>query len=285
MTTLAALASVELAKQARRPKTWGTLAVMAAIPVLLTVVIGVWAPDTPERIGNWISVRTEVSGLAMPLVALNAMVLFLLPLGVALFAAETVAGDRSWGSLRYLLARPVTRARILCSKTVVAAGWSVATVLVAVAVSTVAGLAAFGWEPLTTLDLQHTTAFHLASGIDTPWAALGHVVTAGGIICLSLLSTFAFTVLLSTLTSRPFSAMAGGVGFTFASRALDNVPGLHALGQWLPATDGQATVWAGLFGHPAQLSGLAHLGVVQLIYAVAFLVGAWVVFTRTDALS
>ena len=40
-------------------------------------------------------------------------------------------------------------------------------------------------------------------------------------------STFAFALLLSTLTDSPFSAVAGGVGLGLVSRALDNVPGLH----------------------------------------------------------
>ncbi len=279
------LVGIEMVKQTRRAKGWVILGVVAAVPVLLTVVIGVWAPTTPERVGDWISVTTDGSGFALPLVAVNAMVIFLLPLAVAVFAGEAVAGEAGWGSLRYLLARPVSRGRVLWSKAAVAAVWSAAAVVVAVAVAVAAGVAAFGWRPLVDLDLQHTTPFHLAISQLGPWSALGHLALAGLVVGLELTSTFAFTLFLSTLTTRPFSAVAGGVGFGFVSRALDNIPGLHALGPWLPLTDTATTAWAGLFGQPAQVSGAAHLVVVQALYSGAFLVAAALRFTRSDVLA
>ena len=283
--TAAVLVRVEMVKQTRRAKGWTTLAVMAALPVLLTVVIAVWAPTTPERIGDWISLTTDTSGFTVPLVAMNAMVIFLLPLGVAIFAGEAVAGEAGWGSLRYLLARPVSRSRVLAAKGVVAAAWSFAVVVVTVVASLGAGIVAFGWHPLTTLDLEHSSAFHLATVVSGPGTAVGRIALGALVVSLLLTSTFAFTFLLSTLTSRPFSAVAGGVGFGFVSRALDDIPGLHALGPWLPMTDGGTTAWTELFGQPAQVPGLWHLIVVQALYAGGFLIAAWAVFTRSDILT
>lgn len=58
----------------------------------------------------------------MPLlVALNAMIFFLPPLGVAIFAGQAVAGEAEWGSLRYLCARPISRSRLLVATGAVAA--------------------------------------------------------------------------------------------------------------------------------------------------------------------
>ena len=47
---------------------------------------------------------------------------FLLVVAVALFCGDTVASEASWSSLRYLLAAPVPRARLLRQKLAVALG-------------------------------------------------------------------------------------------------------------------------------------------------------------------
>jgi ABC-2 type transport system permease protein len=275
---------VELVKQLRRARGWATLGVMAVVALAITLVIAATRAAVPERIGDWGSVITNTSGFTLPLIALNAMLLFLLPLGVAVFAGEPVASEASWGSLRYLLARPVPRWRVLAAKATVAAGFSVAAIFVAVATSLAAGVVAFGWHSLTVVDLQHTTPFHIASATFASLDALGKVALTTVLIGCTLASTFAVGLFLSTTTDSPFVAVAGAVGFGFASRALDNIPGLHALGPWLPMTDHDTTLWTGLFDNPVQLTGLRHLLVVQALYTGAFLVAAWIHFTRADVL-
>lgn len=275
---------VELEKRCRQPASWVTLAVVAAVPVLLTAVIGLTRPAIPERFGDWGSVVTGTSGLSVPLIALSAMQLFLLPLAVAVFAGDAVAADASWGSLRYVLARPVSRSRVLAAKAVVAAGFSAAAVLTASASALLAGVLAFGWRPLTVLDLQHTTAFSFAATTFGPADALGRVALGTGLVMMGLTSTFGFALLLSTLTASPFGAVAGGVGMGLVSRALDNVAGLHALAPWLPMTDGGSALWTGLFFTPVSLDGLPEQALVQAAYTAAFLAAAWLRFTTADVL-
>jgi ABC-2 type transport system permease protein len=277
--------AVELAKQARRPRAWVTLLAMVAIPAVLTLVIGTTRPALAERVGNYGSVVTDTTGLAMPLIALSAMLLFLLPLAVAIFAGECVAGEASWGSLRYLLARPVARWRVLGAKAAVAAVYSIAAVLLAVLVSLLAGALAFGLHPLTVLDLQHTTPFLIASAKLEPLAACARLGLATVYVLATLTSTFAFALLLSTLTVRPFSAVAGGVGLSLFSRALDNIPGLHALSPWLPVTDRASSLWTGFFAQPMQAVGVGHVLAVQALYTILFLGVAGARFTRSDVLS
>ena len=277
--------AVELARQGRRAKGWVTLGLVAAVSVLLAVVIGATRAAVPERVGDWGSVVTDTSGLTMPLIALSAMQLFLLPLAVAIFAGDAVAAEAAWGSLRYVLARPVSRSRVLAARVAVAAAFSLAAVVVAAAASLVAGVIAFGWRPLTVLDLQHTSAFAVAAATFEPADALGRLALAAALVAGTMGSTFAFALLLSTLTSRPFSAMAGGVGLGLVSRALDNVPGLHLLGPWLPVTDAGSTLWTGLFLDPVQVDGLAHVVLVQAACTTLLLAAAWLRFLRADVLS
>ena len=276
--------SVELLKQVSRRGVWATLGVMALVPAVLTAVIGLTRPALAERVGNWGAVVTESSGLTMPLIALNAMLLFLLPLAVAIFAAEAVAGEAAWGGLRYLLIRPISRSRLLAAKAAVAAMLSIAAVATACLSALAAGIVAFGWRPLTVLDLRHTTAFHLAVVTFPPGAAAGRLALALVYVVGIVASTFAFALFLSTLTDRPFSAVAGAVGLGLVSRALDNVPGLQALGPWLPITDAGTSFWISAFFQPLDLSGLPHTALLQALYTALFLGAAWLRFTRMDVL-
>ncbi|HEV3093793.1 MAG TPA: ABC transporter permease [Solirubrobacteraceae bacterium] len=277
--------AAELRKQALRPRAWVTLAAMAAIPAVLTLVVGATRPALAERVGNYGSVVTDSSGLTLPLIALSAMLLFMLPLAVAIFAGECVAGEAAWGSLRYLLARPVARWRVLGAKTAVAALFATAAVVVVVVVALASGALAFGLHPLTVLDLQHTTPFVVASAKLAPLAAVGRIGLATAYVLAMLASTFAFALLLSTLTVRPFSAVAGAVGLTLVSRALDNVPGLHSLSPWLPVTDHATNLWTGFFTRPMQTAGVPHALLVQAIYTGAFATCALIWFARKDVLS
>jgi ABC-2 type transport system permease protein len=276
--------AIEFSKQLRRPRTWVTLSALGVLAALLTLVIGLSRASISERVGDWGSVVTNSSGLTLPLIALSATLLFLLPLAVAIFAGEPVAGEASWGSLRYLLARPVPRWRVLAGKVAVAAAYSVAAVMVVVIVSLLTGVAAFGWKPLTMLDLQHTSPFIVASARFAPLAAVARIALASGYVLWMLSSTFAFALLLSTFTDRPFSAVAGGLGLSLFSRALDNIPGLHALSPWLPVTDGATTLWTGFFTRPMQTAGLAHAVLVQGVYTTVFLAVALIRFSRADVL-
>lgn len=277
--------AIELTKQVRRARGWATMASMTAVSLLLVVVIGTTRASVPERIGDWGSVVTNASGFVLPLIVLNVMTLFLLPLAAAIFAGESVAGEAAWGSLRYVLSRPVARWRVLATKAAAAAAFSVATVVVVVLVSLLASGLAFGWGSLTVIDLQHTTALHLAAASFAPLDAVGRLAMATGFVVGTLASTFTFAFLLSALTDRPFSAVAGGVGLCLVSRSLDNISGFHALSPWLPATDAGTTAWTGFFTSPPQFGGVGHELLVQLVYSTIFLSAACIWFTRSDVLS
>jgi len=279
------LIRIELIKQLRRTSYWTVLGVLAAVSVAITTIIGLTSAATPARLGDFGSVVPNSSGFTMAVIALNSSLLFLIPLAVAIFAGESVAGEASWGSLRYLLAGPVARQRVLAAKVLVAGLFSVAAVAVVVIFGLVAGLAAFGWHPLSVIDLQHASPFATGLTSFSPIQALGRIALATFIVMGTMVSTFSFAVLCSTLTDRPFSAVAGGVLLTFVSRALDNIPGFQALGPWLPVTNRGTGLWSQVLFQPADLGGYPRLASVQAAYAVAFLGAAWVCFNRRDVLS
>ena len=98
-------------------------------------------------------------------------------------------------------------------------------------------------------------------------------------------SIFAFAFFLSTVTTRPLVAVAGGVGLTIMSRVLnyDYLPGVAALSPFMPNND--VDLWQHLFQRPVQTDGMAHFLVLQAAYAAVFLGLAWWWFGRKDVLT
>ena len=170
---------------------------------------------------------------------------FLLVVAVALFCGDTVASEASWASLRYLLAAPVPRARLLRQKLAVALTYSTVAIITLVVMALVAGTVAFGWHPLrlpgTGVDLPYGTAF----------ARLGIVL---GYVLITELVVAALAFLLSVSTDSPLGAVGGAVGLVIVSNILDAVTALgswreilptHWQFAWLDAVQSQVT-WGGM---------------------------------------
>lgn len=280
----ARLLAVEAAKQYRRPRTAAVIAAATAVEIGVCALVAT-AGGGPERLGDWGSVLPGSTGFSLPLVALNAMTLLAFPVIASVYAGDSIAGEAGYGTLRYLAARPVARWRIFASKAVTSALLTVATIAVAFVAALVFGVSAYGWHPLTVVDLQHSNAFHLSGAAFAPGSALLRSSGVLGVVLVACASTFAFSLLLSTVTAQSFAAVAGGIGFAFVSRALDNVPGLQSLSPWLPVTDAGTTAWTGLLTQPVRAGPIQHLLVVQAVYSGVFVALAVLRFGRSDLLS
>ncbi|HTD57515.1 MAG TPA: ABC transporter permease [Solirubrobacteraceae bacterium] len=277
---------IELAKQWRRPRTLLTFAALASFTLALTAALASSGGNQFQRVGDIpLFIVPDHSGISIPVIALASTMKFFLPLAVAVFAGESVAGEAGWGSLRYALARPVSRTRYLFSKLVVALGFSIAAVMLVPLAALLAGTIAFGWHPLTAIDGSATTAVHSTIVTFAGGAALIRLGIGTAYVAAGMVSIFAFAFLLSTLTSRPFAAVAGGVGLTIVSRVLnaDYLPGVAVLNHWMPNND--VDLWQHFFQDPYQTTGMSHFLVLQLIYAAAFLSIAWWWFERKDILT
>jgi ABC-2 type transport system permease protein len=277
---------IELAKQWRRPRTLLTLAALVSFTLVLTVALAVSGGNEFQRVGDIpLLIVPDRSGMSVPVIALASTMKFFLPLAVAVFAGESVAGEAGWGSLRYALARPVSRTRYLLSKLVVALGFSIAAVALVPLAALVAGTVAFGWHPFTAIDGSASTAVHSTIVTFATGAALARLGIGTAYVAAGMMSIFAFAFLLSTLTSRPFAAVAGGVGLTIVSRVLnaDYLPGVAVLNHWMPNND--VDLWQHFFQDPYQTTGMSHFLVLQLIYAAVFLSIAWWWFERKDILT
>ena len=131
--------SVELRRQFKRRRTIGVFALMVALPLLLIAALQLGASEDAQSNSrlNLVDVATS-SGLNFTLFVLFATTSFFLVVVYALFFGDTVASEAQWGSLRYALATPVPRMRLLRQKWLAALVMSVAALLTVTVVAVVA---------------------------------------------------------------------------------------------------------------------------------------------------
>jgi ABC-2 type transport system permease protein len=263
---------VELRKQAFRLRTYIGLGIMVLVPVIFTLAFRFGGPPRDRRDQSFFLVARH-SGINMPLAALTAMSGFLLPIVVSLFMGEAVSGEANWGTLRYLLLRPIRRGRLLSAKLSVGALLCLVATVVIVLTGLVAGTAAFGWHPVLSP----------SGALFSQGDAIRRLSLSTVYVAWSMSGVAAFAFMLSTMTDSPVGAVAGGVGLAIVSEILDGISALGGIRYALPTHYWQA--WNGLFVRPAQSADMLRGTLLQVPYVLAFCAIALWWFARKDVLS
>ncbi|MFE0252601.1 ABC transporter permease [Streptomyces sp. NPDC059010] len=264
---------VELIRQLKRRRTQVMFAILAVLPFVLVAAFAIGGE--PDGGGDRITLMDTATASGANFAAVNLFVSagFLLVIPVALFCGDTVASEASWSSLRYLLAAPVPRARLLWSKLVVGLGLSLAAMLMLPLVALGVGTAAYGWGPL-----QIPTGGSLDTG-----TAAQRLVVVVAYIFVSQLVTAGLAFWLSTKTDAPLGAVGGAVGLTIVGNVLDAVT---ALGDWrhfLPAH--WQFAWADAVQPRAEWSGMIQGTAISVTYALILFALAFRGFARKDVVS
>ena len=140
----------ELATQFGRWRTWAMLGALALIPILMGIAIRLLGGSNPGRGPAFLDQITN-NGLFVGLAAMTVAIPLFLPLTVSVAAGDTIAGEASHGTLRYLLLAPAGRVRLLIVKYVAAAAFCIAGTLTVVIVGTLVGWILFPIGPVSLL--------------------------------------------------------------------------------------------------------------------------------------
>ncbi|MGR0318839.1 ABC transporter permease [Agromyces sp. ZXT2-3] len=213
---LASLLASETATLFRRWRTWAMLAALALIPILIAVAIRLAGPSGPGR-GPAFLDQVAANGLFVGVTALVVATPLFLPLTVAVVSGDTIAGEASLGTLRYLLIAPAGRLRLLVVKYAVAAVFCVAAALTVVVVGTLIGWALFPVGPVT-----------LLSGGEIPVGeGLARLLAIGAYVAVSMLGLSAIGLFASTLTVVPVGAMAATAILAVVAQIVGAIPQLE----------------------------------------------------------
>jgi ABC-2 type transport system permease protein len=269
--------ATELWRQASRPRTRIALGFMVVLPLIVLLAFEFGGEDDEDGPrGGAFSSLVDLATAGGPNFALFTLLVsssFLLVVVVALFFGDTVASEASWGSLRYLLAIPVPRARLLGIKLVAALLYSAFALALLVGTALLAGTIRYGWNPL-----QST----VADQIDA-WPALGRIAFATAYIGVTLLIVAMLAFLLSVSTDAPLGAVGGAVLLHILSSILDQIEALGVIRSFLPTHFADA--WVGLLSTPVQADTMVRGAIAALAYATIFGGLAFWKFLRKDIVS
>ncbi len=133
-----------------RRRNWVGMAVLATVPVLLIIAVKV-SPPSGGGEGPQFLDQIMHNGLFAALTALTLELPLFLPVAVASISADSIAGEANLGTLRYLLAVPVDRTRLLLVKFAAIVVFALSATLLVAGTGALLGLAVFGSGPVVTL--------------------------------------------------------------------------------------------------------------------------------------
>jgi ABC-2 type transport system permease protein len=263
----------------RRWRNRALLAVVVAIPILLGSALRVAVPQGggQDNGGNGpgAAFLTQVAGngVFLSFLSLTIMLTLVLPLVVAVVSGESLAGEASTGTLRYLLVVPAGRARLLSVKYVAVVLFALVACLLVAASALIVGVALFPVGPVTLLS---GTTVPLSEGLLRLLFVVLYVTAA-----MAMLGAIGLAI--SSLTEHPIAAIAAILILAVSSEVADNIPQFAAVGPYLPSHWWLS--FDSILRMPIDSGELLHGLLSFAIYIVIFGSVAWARFTSADITS
>jgi ABC-2 type transport system permease protein len=257
----------EVEKLLAQKRTFLGLGAAVLVPIIFVVVLQLQSGgpnDVP--LGRYI----RDTGLAVPFVVLFFMSIWGLPLITALVAGDIVAAEHHNGTLKTILTRSRDRGQVFAGKVLAAFTYTVALVFAMGLVGVIAGSAAWGFHPLTSLSGTKVSAWH----------SLALLVASLAVYVLPLMGIAAFALLLSTVTRNSAAAVVGALMWALFMQLLGVLPGTESFRSYLLGT--QFDAWHGFLRVPADWAPVGRAAWVCALYILLPLIGAYLVFLRRD---
>lgn len=253
------------------------LGVLVGIPVLLGIALRVSVPRGGGGGGGGPGAvflfQVAGNGVFLSFLALTIMMTLVLPLVVAVVSGDSLAGEASAGTLRYLLVVPAGRSRLLSVKYAAIVVFSLISCLLVAASALIMGVVLFPVGPVTLLS---GTTVPLSEGLLRLLFVVLYVSAA-----MAMLGAIGLAI--SSLTEHPIAAIAAIMIIAVASEVSDNIPQFAVVQPYLP------THWwlsfDSLLRTPIDTTELTH-GLLSIgIYVVIFCSIAWAKFSNADITS
>ena len=255
---------VELYRQFFRKRTFFAYLFVVALPVIVAGAVK-FGPEGhsggPTRLGSG---TFDLIGLATIGAANFTLTMFyfatpfLMVTVIALFNGDTVASEASWSTLRYLLASPVPRRRLLFQKLKVSLTLSAIAILILPITSWFVGLVVFGNAPL-----QSPLGITLDSNL-----ALQRIILITVYSALALFFVAGLAFYMSVRTDAPLGAVGIAVGLVILMNILDAVTGLGSIRTYLPVHYSYS--WFDLLGANILWGNMIRGACYSLIWFIVF---------------
>ncbi|MCJ8014286.1 ABC transporter permease [Paenibacillus sp. KQZ6P-2] len=216
----------------------------------------------------------------------NSITLFI-PLLIMAIASDIVSGERTTGTIKMLLTRPVKRWKVLLSKLVALYMFTSLTVVAAFVITYVISGAFFGYQGF---NLPVFTGFQI-TGSNVDLSAVHavpqwkYLLMQGGLVWFVSLTVASLAFMVSVLIRSTAASIVVMMAALIAGSILTNMASAWNSAKYLFMVNLDLTDY--LSGTPAPIEGMT-LGfslTVLSVWAVAALIISFLVFTRRDILN
>jgi ABC-2 type transport system permease protein len=254
------------------------LAVVVLFPLLIGIGLKLAAPHGgggggPASGGAAFFNQLAGNGVFLTFIALSLLLILVLPVVIAVVSGDSVAGEAGYGTLRYLLAVPAGRTRLLAVKYLTIMTWAVVATFIVSVVALLAGVILFPVGPVTLLS---GSTVSLGAG-------LVRVLLVTLYVCAAMAALGAIGLAISTFTEHAIGAIAAIMILVVASEVVDQIPQFATVAPYLP------THWWNSFDSllrsPVDTTTLWHGLLSFAVYAAVFCAIAWARFTSNDVTS
>jgi ABC-2 type transport system permease protein len=273
---------VELVKLLRRPRVWVSIGLLCALPIVVAAFLATTHLAPPPGQGGAFLSAVLRDGSLYPAAAMAMVVPVFLPIAVAVLAGDSIAGEASAGTLRYLLVRPVGRTRLLVAKLVALIAYVLLAVAMVVATSYVTGVLLFGSQPAAAVG-EPGGVTSLSGAPLTPGQLFLRLLGAAGFVTVSMLGVAAIALFLSTLTDSALGAALGALAVLVASEVLVTLDAAASVKPYLPTKYWLA--WVDFFREPIFWRDIERGVAVQVVYVGLLLGASWANFMTRDVTS
>jgi ABC-2 type transport system permease protein len=225
-------------------------------------------------VGNGYLAQEYISALTVSVIMLVPQIILLMPLYAALVGGDLVAKEVEDGTLRMILARPVSRFQVLLAKWLAGAVFS--ALLVIVLGSTALGSASlwFPWKSMFVFAPMDGIFSTLTAGDGLRLYCCSHLLLA---LNASVVLGIAF--MFSCFNMKPAAATILALSFLFLNFVMEHIPFFERYQEWLLTY--HFRVWLLMYAEPTPWDRVGQSLCVLVAFALtSFLVGTAIFQTR-----
>jgi len=277
--------AVELAKLFRRPRMYVIVGLLCLLPFIVAIFLATTRiPPPPGQGGAFLS-AVLANGALYPAAAMALVLPVFLPVAVAVLAGDSIAGEATTGTLRYLLIRPVGRTRLLVAKLISMIAFVLFAIAMVVVTSYLTGVLMLGTGAANTggVVLLPPDVTSLSGDVISPAEFGLRILGTIGYITLSMLGVAAIALFLSTLADSALGAAMGALAVLVTSQVLVTLDAAEGVKPYLPTRYWLA--WIDFFREPIFWRDIERGAGLQLVYVAVLLGAAWANFKTRDVTS
>jgi ABC-2 type transport system permease protein len=245
--------------------------VLAQSAMLILFKYTNWQKHFEAMLANNGYVATEyISALTVALIMVWPQVLLLMPLYVALVGGDLVAKEAEDGTLRMILSRPISRARLLTVKWLGGIIFAAVLVLALGVIALVTARVLFPWGGMFVFGkLQTSSAFSLFE----PGQGLALYAFSHLFMVMNAITMLSVAFMFSCFNMKPAAATILALSYLFMNMVMQHIPFFESYQNWFITHHFES--WFLVFENPTPWPQIFQSEITLVaISATAFMIGA-----------